>query len=139
MSGHTPGPWHWVNSKTDEPFDFDDPWDGEGCPSLRTVAEFPAGSRFPTRRLPKWVLDAEPLQYGNDEANARLIAAAPELLEALEHMLAEAVFLSDEYLSAFKHWGKDATIQGWDKARWLRASEAAKNARAAIAKATGNT
>ncbi|WAL81341.1 hypothetical protein OYT13_15935 [Pandoraea sp. XJJ-1] len=60
-----------------------------------------------------------------------------ELLEALEGMLAESVYLSDEYLAIFKDWPSDKTINGWDKARWLRASEAVKKARAALSKARG--
>ena len=75
---------------------------------------------------------------GDQLANARLIAAAPELLEALQGLLIEAVVLSDGYLAAFESYPADATIQGWDKARWLRAADQAKRARAAIAKATGS-
>jgi hypothetical protein len=80
---HTPGPWHWINSATDKPFDFDAEWDGDGLPSLRTVEEY-VGERW---SLPKWILDTgEPMQNGNDAANACLIAAAPDLLEILTYV-----------------------------------------------------
>lgn len=117
----TPGPWHWVNSVTDEPYDFSADPDGfsyaDGSPSLRTVAEDRPG--WSGRGLPTWILDAEPLQYGNDEANARLIAAAPELYEALVLLLAEVDFSGN---GTAKDFG------------WPRATEAA---RAALAKARG--
>lgn len=92
---HTPGPWHWVNSRTDEPFDFNAPWDGDGYPDLRTVAKFGEnkveivdGKTYSSFALPKWILTAEPMQNGNDLANARLIAAVPELLEIAKAALA---------------------------------------------------
>jgi hypothetical protein len=70
-------------------------------------------------------------------ANARLMAAAPKLLAALAGLLDEAVILSDDYLETFRDWPLTATIQGWDKARWLRAAAAAKAATEAIKEATG--
>jgi hypothetical protein len=54
---------------------------------------------------------------------------AGKLVEALEGLLREAVILSREYLKAFDNYGPDDTIQGWDKARWLRAADAADFAR----------
>jgi hypothetical protein len=104
-AGHTPGPWHWVNSKTDLPFDFDAEWDGEGRPSLRTVAERKR-HEDDIRALPDWIVDAEPMQYGNDAANATLIADAwmlplllrqrDELAAALRETLANLKSLRDE-------------------------------------------
>lgn len=89
-SKHTPGPWVWINSVTDEPFDFDAEWDGCGNPSLRTEeyfgenkTEIRDGESRTSYSLPKWILDAEPMQNGNDAANARLIAAAPDQHDAL--------------------------------------------------------
>jgi len=51
------------------------------------------------------------------------------LQAALKELLSEAVILSESYLEAFNAWPDDATIQGWDKARWKRALAAAKKAR----------
>lgn len=81
------------------------------------------------------------------EANAGLYAAAPDLQAdnqtlvalcrrlagTLEGVLREAVILSEDYLSAFDGWSPDAVIQGWEKARWLRAIAARKTADAALA------
>lgn len=69
--------------------------------------------------------------------SADLLLAAPDLLEALQAVLREAVILSADYLEAFRDLPDDAVIQGWDKARWKAALVAEEKARVAIAKATG--
>ena len=90
MSGHTPGPWKWED-------DNHVLWAQGG----------------------KKVIDAAPyegmwLAGENEEADARLIAAAPDLLEALQDCL-------------------ENTGGGWISAGVI------DRARAAIAKATGTT
>ena len=91
MSGHTPGPWVWDSTVWDYDPKQDAPW---------LVTEV-SGER---------VLHGE-IQCSS-EANARLIAAAPDLLAALQRLMGETTTMQD-------------------------AMDAANQARAAIAKATG--
>lgn len=93
MSKHTPGPWT-ANKPTRD----------------NGRAEIHAGCMLVAQAF-NWMLDAE----GDEQcwADARLIAAAPDLLEALERLLADADV-------------RDAAEAG-----------ALKQARAAITKATG--
>lgn len=92
---HTPGPWKAFPS---------DPADGAECYYLTAV------------ELRGEIACIYGPQRDEQEANARLIAAAPELLEALEGLLA--------------HLGPDGYIPN-------AGGTATERARAAIAKATG--
>ena len=90
---HTPGPWHWVNGDTDKPIDFKDGWNRFGWVSLRSVnlygenkTDVINGESFTSWALPMWILDAEPMQNGNDDANARLIAASPLMYDFIKNM-----------------------------------------------------
>lgn len=104
---HTPGPW---NMHTD------------GCNQVWT-----------TEGIVAIVRD------GNDEgindseqatSNARLIAAAPELLEALQKLMREP-------LGDFIYDIRDSEMQGWDGPRVTNWGEACILAKTAIAKAEG--
>ena len=87
----TPGPWRWVNSDDDEPWAGGILWNG----SLRTIQLFGEdktevidGKRYTSFALPKFVLDCEVIAETEEfAANARLIAAAPDLLYALEELI----------------------------------------------------
>lgn len=79
MSEHTPGPWHWVNGDTDELMQEGD-WRNL---SLRTVAE---NRRTVCGPLPDFILGSVEEDEPNP-ANFALIAAAPDLLAALEMLM----------------------------------------------------
>ena len=57
------------------------------------------------------------------------------LREALKGLLQEAIVLTDDYLSMFETYHDTHVIQGWDKARWVRVSQAARDAREALKEA----
>ena len=96
MSKHTPGPWHVVcHTSEDGRIGPGDDWTVYGRNTTHAIA-FEGGHN------------------PHAEADARLISAAPDLLEALIRLM-----------------GKTSDLQD--------ALDAAKQARAAIAKATGET
>lgn len=100
---HTPGPWYVKTVATDTP-------ELPGSEQHATVAHQPTGSLVAIVSLKGMA--------AVDNANAALIAAAPELLEALREVVAEATAFEEK--------------RGYPMARpWVRL------ARAAIAKAEG--
>jgi len=101
MSKHTPGPWEVVDSF---------------YPSMKEVA----GPSFNVKAV-MWSTDLTERDYQERLADLRLIAAAPDLLEALEWCADTlAVFVVDGSAAPDSVVGKNLTA-----------------ARAAIAKATG--
>ncbi len=81
MSGkHTPGPWtYWVHS---------DHMEHAGMPSSFGVAEYDGGEGFDIGQFCK--VDHVELDPEEQAANARLIAAAPDLLAALRAIVPDA-------------------------------------------------
>jgi len=109
MSKHTPGPWDWSpHYKTGDgraTWSLIGSQDGYGILSCDGDENSPQGL--------------------NDEANARLIAAAPELLEALTQ-------IHDVYAAMRQRLSVDYANDGWS-AETITLDKA----KAAIAKATG--
>lgn len=107
MNAHTPGPWEAGRNPK---------WDAGRSNGwvVRPAGEFPHG---------RWIADCGYPGEPEREANARLIAAAPEMLEALKAAAGE-LFRCGIYLS--RH-GQGATLVGLAETK----------ARAAIAKAEG--
>lgn len=107
---HTPGPWRVTQE-----------WQTTKDGSFGVEAPTPEGPGFPTPSATGYYAMALPPPHGRDpksratqEANARLIAAAPDLLAALQALIAE---------------------HAQDDPR--RETHAQANAKRAIAKATG--
>lgn len=101
MSTHTPGPWSTTPMQSSI-------WANDGETKIATIADLPWVTTASGRRTSDFM---------TENANARLIAAAPELLDALIEML-------------------DASNKPANE-RWL--SNVRSNAIAAIAKATGES
>ena len=105
MSKHTPGPWTYEKSGRESGLEGDMP--AIFGPDREVICDFGDSTQYyPTEGVPP------------SEADARLIAAAPDLLQALQELIAEA--------DAPVGWsGHNGNTAGFDMAR------------AAIAKAEG--
>ncbi|WP_341649971.1 hypothetical protein [Thauera humireducens] len=109
MSKHTPGPWSMGTVKT-------------SCGVCHKVGPFPGRTEQSAARYACLYSDYNDQHNPADIellANARLIAAAPDLLEALRGM--------------FAMWRSVCRAQGWEPEHLAEAVRA----QAAIAKATG--
>ena len=112
MSGHTPGPWEWLEAKTA----WEDPANMEfiigGGPNNDDIAAV-------------FHEEGATVSISREEAaaNARLIAAAPSLLSALQAL--------DPFMDAIVCYA--STLEEHEPNRLVM------EARAAIAKATGET
>ena len=124
MGNHTPGPWTWGGGWED-PATFGDPEDelsGEKYADLRLLGA--GGVEVVPLRIDHhdFLFDAERNREAIRPEDRRLIAAAPDLLEALRELIAAGQFCVDS----------DDDIKGM-----LRLGTATNAADAAIAKAEG--
>jgi hypothetical protein len=98
MSQHTPGPWFVVNIGADDE------------PMMSVKAARIAGQE-PRHEVAICATGDSPQEM--EDANARLIAAAPELLEALEMLMDEAT--TDQNLAAIKALAAIAKARGEER------------------------
>ncbi len=97
MNKHTPGPWHFRAAIQEGQFVVRDRKSSGGFADIARVK----GDKRST--------------LAQAEANARLIAAAPDLLDALETYPAQGVIMTDEEMWAWVEKARSAI----DKARGL--------------------
>lgn len=120
---HTPGPWH-----------DNDTHDGEGPMAVwtsRSSGKFICCAQYPFPNSPR--RDREEVSDDERVANIRLIAAAPELLEALIAISTHPhINLGDLVYSV-----REAEGEGWEGPQVAAWSSACESVKAAIAKATG--
>jgi hypothetical protein len=109
MAQHTPGPWSFEN--------------GISCISHKR-GEIVARNRAGSQTVAQVAMFSDPSYDGDeDTANARLIAAAPELLDALEELVSDLEF----------------DMSAGCNPRLVKSGKRIEYARAAISKATGES
>ena len=107
--GHTPGPWTVDHERIGPP--------GEPVALLCDTTATEPGTVVEWPRFGEVVDDTE------NEANARLLASAPELLEALENLVAS---IENVDFSVYPNYGSDAV---YDQIPWAQAEQAIAKAR----------
>jgi hypothetical protein len=112
MNKHTPGPWH-----------VSEEWDGT---SIR------AGMFHVTHTIQSCGFHTDEEDKAVKQANARLIAAAPNLLEALKRIMYNDCLIigNPSHIELVKHWE-------YEKSQGCGEADDRLFALAAIAKATG--
>lgn len=104
MSEHTPGPWEYVPSTEHHGAYVAGPFGGDLC-DCYTMSN-------PSSLSVRNGGDSKPIPFCGDEmdANARLIAAAPDLLAALRDMVAwlKAPPISDHNIADYRVAAEDA-------------------------------
>jgi hypothetical protein len=98
---HTPGPWRMIPSKSNPAFN---------------VIGTHLGCKYKIARCPYTILtDGTPYDEKEAEANAQLIAAAPELFEALEALVEYTVYHKIPFGSGIWAKIKDAIAKATEK------------------------
>jgi hypothetical protein len=123
---HTPGPWRLVDEARNGHYRDSEPGSYEQeSQHCRVIETHDAATNFDLEGAPVFVADVVTSRSKEGDANARLIAAAPDLLEACKVALF-AIDPQSEYGT------KKSTLEEW-------ASETCKVLKEAIVKAEGRT
>lgn len=118
---HTPGPWKYETYRRRALIRSGNGWVSRGTGDGYDIARIAAGEHAVS-------------SVAEEEANARLIAAAPEMLEALQAISSGTWNKTDEHSQELNDALKRGDKTGF---RYAFMSWAQKRARAAVAKAEG--
>jgi len=106
---HTPGPWEVTHSGNKD--DFRGQWTWINAEGGTVAQVFPCGNPQRAFKSPELSDLPEPSNGRIGQANARLIAAAPELLEALEDCCKALPTKAPEYKRAMEAIAKATGAQ----------------------------